>query len=166
MIPEHPERVEDVLQQYERLVRSHLFLDTARLVPGVDETLRKLSESYRLSAVTGLHAANLEVLLERFGLRDYFCHRISTIENDDPAKQKPSGYPLRRLMDLEGLRAEEVLCIGDASSDVVMARTQKVPIVVVLTGHLTEAQARELGVAAILPTATALPDWLRCQGWN
>lgn len=163
MIAEHPERVDEVLEHYERLIRSDLFLDTAHMVPGVDAAIRELSEHYRLSAVTGMHAENLEVLLERFALRDYFTHRISTIETDDPAKQKPSGYPLRRLMEAEGLRAEEVLCIGDADSDVEMARTQNVPIVVVLTGHLNESQARALGVTAILPSATALPGWIRSQ---
>jgi phosphoglycolate phosphatase-like HAD superfamily hydrolase len=50
--------------------------------------------------------------------------------------------------------------VGDAQCDVEMAHRQRVPAAVVLTGHLTEAQARELDVVAVLPSVTALPAWL------
>jgi phosphoglycolate phosphatase-like HAD superfamily hydrolase len=164
MIPDHPHRVAEVAQNYERLVRSDLFLNTASLVAGAREALGELTRKFRLSAITGMNRDNLDDLMRRFELADCFRFRLSTSESDDPRKQKPTGYHLRRLIDSEGLQPHEVLCVGDAAADVAMARSQSAPVVVVLTGHLTRSQARELGVTDILPSVASLPDWLRTRG--
>jgi len=163
MIPEHPERVAEVVRNYRRLVRSDLFLSPARLIPGVRDALVELARTYHLSALTGMNSDNLAKLLERFQLRALFRHTLSSGDTDDPAKQKPTGYHLGQLLALEGLRPDEVLCVGDARCDVERAHRQRVPAAVVLTGHLTEAQARELDVVAILPAVTALPAWLAAR---
>lgn len=161
MIPEHPKKVPEVLDRYRALVRSDLFLGTATLVPGTETTLAKLSETYALSAITGMNADNLKRLLARFHIGHRFLHAISTAETDDPDKQKATGYHLRELMAGEGLAPHEVLVVGDATTDVHMARSQGADIVVVLTGHLSEAEARQLGVTDILPAITDLPAWLQ-----
>jgi phosphoglycolate phosphatase-like HAD superfamily hydrolase len=160
MIPEHPDRVAEVLRHYRRRIRTDLFLSTASLIDGVRETLQRLSRAYRLSAITGMNPDNLTTLLARFQLRPYFEHLLSSGESDDPEKQKPTGYHLRLLLEREGLEPNEALCIGDAECDVQMAQRRKVPIVVVLTGTLTEARARRLDVAAILPSVRVLPEWI------
>ena len=160
MIPEYPDRVNDVVARYRKLVRSDLFLSTASLVPGTGETLKVLSRKFGLSAITGMNFANLTRLLSRFELRQHFKHAISTSETDDPAQQKATGYHLRQLMEQEGLGSGDVLVVGDALSDVQMARSQGVDIVAVLTGHLTEEEARRLGVTKTLPDVTALTEWL------
>lgn len=160
MIPDAPRRVDEVLRRYERLVRSNLFLDTASLVPGTSEALRTLSASFRLSAITGMQAENLDVLLDRFGLRSYFCRTISTIDSEDPARQKHTGYHLGLLIQSEGLAPDQALCVGDARSDVEMANRQKVPVVVVCTGHLSQEEARRMEVADVLPSIASLPSWL------
>jgi phosphoglycolate phosphatase-like HAD superfamily hydrolase len=160
MIPEHPNLVPHVLDRYERLVRSALFLDTASLIPDADTTVRRLGRDFGASVITGMNADNLHQILDRFRLRGVFQHTISTSETDDPRKQKPTGYHLGRLLVAEGLTPDEVLCVGDAVSDVQMATRQRVPIVVVLTGHLTECQARQLGVCDVIPSVADLPAWL------
>ena len=160
MIPEHLPRVGDVLQNYRRLVRSDLFLSAAALIPDADRTIRQLARDYGLSAITGMNSDNLRVLLDRFRLQDLFRHAISTSGTDDPEKQKPTGYHLGQLMAAEGLAADEVLCVGDAAADVQMAGRQQAPIVVVLTGHLTESEARQLEVHDVLPSVSHLPRWI------
>ncbi|HPA19918.1 MAG TPA: HAD family hydrolase [Verrucomicrobiae bacterium] len=161
MIPEHPDRVDEVVANYRRLVRSDLFLETASLVPGVRECFEELGRDHRLSVVTGMNGDNLGRLLDRFGLRGHLRHAISTSDTDDPDKQKPTGYHLRRLLQVEGLDPQEVLCVGDAASDILMAQSQSVPIVIVLTGHLTEAEALARGVTDILPSVADLPAWIQ-----
>jgi phosphoglycolate phosphatase-like HAD superfamily hydrolase len=161
MIPEHPDRVDDVLRIYRRLIRSNLFLDTASLIAGAPEALAELAREYPLSAITGMDADNLQTLLARFGLRGRFRHLLSTSGSDDPARQKPTGYHLRLLLDRERLAPERALCVGDATSDIEMARRQSVPFVAVLTGHLTDAEARRLGALDVIPSIAALPGWLR-----
>jgi phosphoglycolate phosphatase len=160
MIPEHPERVAEVVQNYRRLVRSDLFLSAARPIAGACDALAELARDYHLSVLTGMNSDNLAKLLDRFQLRALLRHTLSSGDTDDPAKQKATGYHLGGLLDQEGLRPAEALCVGDARCDVEMAQRRQVPIVVVLTGHLTEAQARPLGVAGILPSVTYLPGWI------
>lgn len=160
MIPEYRNLVPQVLEAYERLVRSEMFLDTASLIPGADGTIRQLSRNYDLSAITGMNADNLAEMLARFQFQGVFRHAISTSETDDPEKQKPTGYHLGRLLTDERLTPAEVLCVGDARSDVQMARRHQVPILVVLTGHLTENEARRLEVLDVLPSVVDLPQWI------
>jgi phosphoglycolate phosphatase-like HAD superfamily hydrolase len=161
MIPDHAHLVTQVVRNFEQLVRSDLFLNAASPVPGADEALRDLSRCHALSAITGMNAENLTSLLDRFGWRGFFRHAISAIDTDDPAKQKPTGYHLGRLMEAERLLPHEVLCVGDAAADVQMAHSQGAPAVAVLTGHLTEPEARELDVLDVLPSVASLPAWLR-----
>lgn len=161
LIPEHPQHIDRVVANYRRLVRSDLFLDTAQLVPGVHECLADLKRDHRLSVITGMNSDNLGRLLDRFELRPYFEQAISTSDTDDPNKQKPTGYHLRQLLDATGLSPGEVLCVGDAMSDILMARSQSVPILIALTGHLSEVEARDQGVEYILPSVAELPEWIR-----
>lgn len=163
MIPEFPDRIDEVTANYRRLVRSDLFLGTASPVPGVNECLEALGRDHPLSVITGMNGDNLPRLLDRFGLRSHFRHAISTADTNDPDKQKPTGYHLRRLLQVEGLDPQQVLCVGDATSDILMARSQSVPIVIVLTGHLTEAEARDHGIADILPSVAELPAWIQAR---
>ena len=160
MLPNHPERVPEVVRRYGRLVRSDFFLNSASLVPGVSQTLEKLARHYALSAITGMNAENVGEMFTRFGLRRFFRHALSSAETDDPEKQKCMGYHLGQLLEWEQLAPDEVLCIGDAVPDVQMAGRQRVPIVVVLTGHLTAEQARGLGVRQIISSVADLPAWL------
>jgi phosphoglycolate phosphatase-like HAD superfamily hydrolase len=160
MIPGHPHLVAEVVQRYRRLVRSDLFLNTATLVPGAKETLQTLSQHYGLSAITGMNADNLGKLFERFDFRSFFRHAISTGETNDPAQQKCTGFHLRQVLDWESVAPHEALCVGDAPVEVEMAQRQQVPVVVVLTGHLDERQARDLNVRAIIPSVADLPAWI------
>ena len=123
-------------------------------------SLAALSRRYGLSAITGMNADNLAKLLDRFELRAFFRHAISSGEANDPAQQKRTGFHLRQVLDWEAVAPHEALCVGDALVDVQMARQQQVPIVVVLTGHLDERQARDLGVEAILRSVADLPAWI------
>jgi phosphoglycolate phosphatase-like HAD superfamily hydrolase len=160
MLPDHPDLVPEVVRIYRRLVRSDLFLNAASLIPGVEPTLRELARNYGLSAISGMNADNLEKLFARFQLRPLFQHVLSAAETNDPLKQKCTGYHLGQLLQSEQLAPDEVVCVGDALPDVQMARRQQVPIVVVLTGHLTEAEARNLSVREIFPSVASLPQWL------
>ena len=164
MLLEHPDRVPEVLSIYREFIRSDLFLSTAALVPGAETALQTLSRSCRLSAISGMNADNLRKMFARFRLRPLFRHVVSTAESDDPQKQKCTGYHLRQLLESEGVAPDEAIVIGDALPDVQMARRCKVPIVAVLTGHLTEPEARSLSVDAILPSVRALPDWIAASG--
>ena len=163
MIPEHPGLVPQVVELYRKLVHSDLFLSTASLIPQADTVLETLRHRYGLSAITGMNPANLQILLDRFRLRPFFRHAISTADHIEPHKQKRTGFDLARLLESEGLQPEEALVVGDALVDVEMARHQRVPLVVVLTGHLTRTQARELGVGHVLPSIADLPGWLESQ---
>ena len=160
MLPNHPERVPQVVDIYRRLIHSDLFLAGASLVPGADTALKTLAVRYGLSAITGMNARNLDLLLDRFHLRPLFQHVFSTGDISEPEQRKETGYHLGLLLRAEGLGSRQAIVVGDALVDVRMARQQGVPLVVVLTGHLDLEQARNTGAEAVLPSVADLPRWL------
>ena len=70
------------------------------------------------------------------------------------------GFHLRQVLDRESVAPHEALCVGDAAVEVEMAQRQQVPVVIVLTGHLDERQARDLNVRAVLRSVADLPAWI------
>jgi len=73
----------------------------------------------------------------------------------------PSKSPLRtccRRSWNPGFGPDQTLFVGDAKSDVLMARQAKVEPVAVLTGHLDRKEAQDLGVKYIIENVTCLPE--------
>ncbi len=67
----------------------------------------------------------------------------------------------RQLCLEEGLAAQETLCVGDAKSDVSMARSCGIEMAVVLTGALDRHGAEALDVNWILDSLADLPNMLQ-----
>ena len=68
---------------------------------------------------------------------------------------------LQEIMKTLGFGPEQTLFVGDAKSDVLMARQAKVEPVAVLTGHLDRKEAQALGVKYIIENVTHLPEVLK-----
>lgn len=56
----------------------------------------------------------------------------------------------------QNIKPEETVFVGDAKSDVEMARAAGVTPIVVLTGHLTKLEAEDLSVRYIIDDVTQL----------
>lgn len=159
----HP-GLETALDHYLERIDDRL-LEQARPLPGAPEAVERLAASYPLYLISGMAAVPLKRIVQAFGLRRFFKAVVSTSDSDLPARQKASGYHLRKLCQVAGLSPEQTLCVGDASSDVAMARNSGIPVALVLTGTLNRAGAEALGVAWILDSLARLPDFLDRHGW-
>src|SRR5262249_34455696 len=86
---------------------------------------------------------------------------VSTIDTDDPEKQKTSGFHLKAAMQHYGWKAEDIIVVGDALSDIKMAHSQNVQCIVVLSGFLERDVALEKGAMAVIESLEGLPELLR-----
>jgi phosphoglycolate phosphatase-like HAD superfamily hydrolase len=159
---DHP-RLDAALDHYIRHIDTGL-LESARPIPGALETVERLAKFCPLYLISGMGAAPLQQIVLRFGLQHCFRAVISTSDSDLPERQKASGYHLRELCRRDGLAANETLCVGDAKSDIEMARRCGIPIAIVLTGALDLEAAQTLGVEWIVSSLAALPGFLRQSG--
>ncbi len=90
------------------------------LFPGAMETLKHLSErdDVLLGIATGKARRGLDVLLERFGIRDLFV----TLQTADDAPSKPHPGMILQAMDETGMEPHQTLIVGDTTHDMLMAR--------------------------------------------
>jgi phosphoglycolate phosphatase-like HAD superfamily hydrolase len=158
---DHPQ-LDPALEYYLQHIDAAL-CTSACPIPHALNTLKVLAESYSLYLISGMGALPLQHIVEDFGIRHYFGAVISTSDSDLLEQQKASGYHLRELSKRKGWAAQETLCVGDAKSDVAMARQCNIPVVVVLSGALDQERAQALGVTWILPSLASLPNFLRNQ---
>ncbi|MEJ2591051.1 MAG: HAD family hydrolase [Candidatus Thiodiazotropha sp.] len=156
---EAPDQVDAALDHYQRHIVQHLRA-AARPIEGVLEAVATLAQRYRLYVISGMGQVALDGVVRDFGLEGAFQRVVSTSGSDEPWRQKRSGYHLRQLLAEAALRPHQVLCVGDAESDIAMARSCGVEPVAVLSGNLSREAAQRLGVAWILPSLVALPGFL------
>ncbi len=159
----HP-GLDTALEHYLRHIDQRL-LACARPLPGALEAVNVLAKSYPLYLISGMGAVPLYQILRGFGLHDCFKAVVSTSDSDLPEHQKATGHHLRQLCQTEGLEVAKTLCVGDAKSDIAMARSCGIPVAVVLSGALDRETALEVGVKWIVPTLAALPQFLQRNGW-
>lgn len=157
LLIEYPERVEKACKLYEQAFFGSVFVDALQPVAGSQRLLQRLSEDYLLAVVSGGHPKMLkDIVLPRFGFPDVFTRIITSYDLDDVAKAKPHPYSVKMIMNTLGVRPTEVVFVGDAKNDVLMAQNAGVTPVVVLTGHLDRAGARRLGVKHIVADVSKL----------
>jgi putative hydrolase of the HAD superfamily len=109
---------QEVAALAEQLSEDFLNMTTARfsLLPGAEELVRYLAKKYPLTVVTN---GFVEVQYEKFdksGLRDCFAHIVLS---EEVGCQKPNPRIFEEALRMNGLKAEEVVMIGDSwNSDI------------------------------------------------
>ena len=147
---------------YSSKFNGNTFVGGLREIPGVNDLLVRLSKNYMLAVATGNQRRMIkEKIIPRFHIPDVFCQIITSHDdNIPPEKTKPHPYMLELLMKKQNVLPSETIFVGDAKSDVQMAKNAGVGPVVVLTGHLSQKQAQLLGVTHILPDVTRIESIL------
>ena len=156
---DHP-RLDQALAHYLAHI-DQVLVKSARPLPGAEDAVRLLAESYPLYLISGMGETPLKRIVTAFGLQSCFKAIVSTSDSDLPERQKASGYHLRQLCLEDDLAAQETLCVGDAISDVSMARSCGIDIAVVLSGALDRQGAEALGADWLLDSIADLPDLLQ-----
>ncbi|MDB5264704.1 MAG: putative phosphatase related to gph [Parcubacteria group bacterium] len=146
-----------ISEYYEQCIFTNTFSAALELIPGADEKLRELKETYQLAIATGMNGTLLrEQILPRFNMEGIFSTIASSSELPDPSRGKPYPDLLLKILKELTILPEEAVMVGDAKGDVLMAQAAKVQPIVVLTGQLTEEEAKDLGAETIIPDITYL----------
>jgi phosphoglycolate phosphatase-like HAD superfamily hydrolase len=161
LLKENIQLLDKACQIYESKLFGDTFVNALRILGGTAELLERLKKEYVLCVATGLHPKILkEKVMPKFKIPNVFSQVISTYEIEDVKKQKPHPFALEQIMQKQKARPEETIFVGDAATDVMMARNAGVTPIVVLTGHLTRKEAVELEVEHIIADVTRLEEVL------
>ncbi|OGG09877.1 hypothetical protein A2154_04545 [Candidatus Gottesmanbacteria bacterium RBG_16_43_7] len=160
LLKEHPQLINQACQIYEK-EKANIFLQSLSILPGTQKLLLHLSKYYKLGVSSGNTLEMIKnQIIPRFQIPNVFSQIISSHQISDPKKMKPHPFMLEVIMETQKILPEETIFIGDAATDVQMARNAKVVPVVVLTGHLSKEEAESLKVKWIIPDILALPTVL------
>ncbi|AML56541.1 Phosphoglycolate phosphatase [Serratia rubidaea] len=107
--------------------------DGSRLFPQVRQTLAQLAESgMPMALVTNKPTPFVAPLLRSLGIADYFPLIIG---GDDVIEKKPHPAPLYLVLGKLGLRAGELLFVGDSRNDIQAAQAAGCPSVGLTYGY-------------------------------
>jgi HAD superfamily hydrolase (TIGR01509 family) len=126
--------------------------------PGVTEALTRLRHAgSQLGIVTAGHREVVEPQLDRTGLADLLETRVF---GDDLEVHKPDPAPLRKAIELLGLadRPSDVAYIGDAPTDMQMARAVGVRAIGITSVLGDPDELRAAGATEVSPSVVAWVD--------
>jgi phosphoglycolate phosphatase len=103
------------------------------LYPGVADTLEQLAQrQIKMALVTNKPTPFVGPLLEQLGVANYFD---VVIGGDDVVNRKPHPAPLYLILGKLGLRAHELLFVGDSRNDIEAAQAAGCPSVGLTYGY-------------------------------
>lgn len=161
LLKESPELQDEAVAKYEEILFGNTFVDCLSVVEGAPELLERLSKNFKLTIATGVNPKLLrEKIMPKFSIPPVFAQVMSVYDVPDHDKGKPHPFMVEQILSAQHILPEEAVLVGDARNDVLMARAAGVTPIVVLTGHLQEAEAKALGVSLIIPNVTYVEDAL------
>lgn len=160
LLKEYPEFIDHACDIYKK-EKERVFLKSLSILPGIQKLLLALSKHYILAVSSGNTVDIIRnQIMPLFKLPDVFSKIVSSHDISDPEKMKPHPYMLDVIMEAFKVAPNEALFVGDAATDVQMARDAGVIPIVVLTGHLSKDEAENLHVKLVIPSIMYLPKIL------
>jgi phosphoglycolate phosphatase len=103
-------------------------VDRAKLIPGVDEVLRKLKRSkVSLALATMDRRAEVQSELTKLGVLDLFD---ATVTLDDISKRKPDPEMIETICARLGISPKRTVMVGDIPADMLMGKNAGVALTV------------------------------------
>ncbi len=133
-----------------------------RPIEGAEEALRRAKElGLRVIVATGRRTPveSLRREMERFGLAKY-VDSFYTARGDPWVRGYAKVGMMRRILEMEGLRPEEVIMVADYLPDMELARRMGMRAVAVLTGLMPEEELRKRGAQWVIGSVAELPELL------
>lgn len=161
ILKEHPNLLPQAIKIYEYYYyNTPLFSKKIKLVNGARQVLKQLSQKYTSAIASGMMRKTMDKLIKRFNIP--FFKKIVTIEDVASEKdKKPAPFMINKLLDFFSVGQKEAVYVGDAKTDVIMAKKAGVTPIVVLTGHLSVKEAEKLGVKYIIKDINYLERTLK-----
>jgi len=156
------QQLQQALKLYEQAFYGGVFIDCLGVVPGAQAFLQDIAQRYTLAIATGGDPKILkEQYMPKFRIPDVFARIITIYDLDDLKHAKPHPFMAQKIMAELGVEPKQTVLVGDAATDMEMARNAGVTPIAVLTGHLTRQEAEALGVDYIINDVTRLEPVLR-----
>jgi phosphoglycolate phosphatase-like HAD superfamily hydrolase len=124
-----------------------------RILPGVEETLQRLSaEGFLLGLTTGNVEGAAYAKLQRGGLNRFFC--FGGYGSDSTDRGELTRIAIRRAEMVLGMAVStcSVLVVGDTPKDVAAAMAAQATSVAVATGHYSRDELEAAGAHHVLDT--------------
>ena len=152
-----PERLEQAMAEF------YSFYETnhphmADAYGGIRELIGNLKGAGMLLAVfTGKGKRTALITLEKIGIKNYFD---LVVTGNDVKNHKPSAEGIRKVMNTFGLKADEVLMVGDSLSDVKAAREAGVRIAGVVWDPYAKDRIAATEVDFLFQSVQDFAGWL------
>lgn len=141
----HRERFETISLEFVECYRKRV--PRARLHRGAENLLGRLWGAPRKQSIlSAAHEADLEELLDHFGIRSYFDH-VYGLSNHHAVSKLERG---RELLRDSGVPPEEAVLIGDTDHDCEVGRALGIDVILLGDGHQAYDRLRHLP-ARVLP---------------
>ena len=162
LLDEHLEKVEEAARAYEQALLGNSFVSRLTLVPGSIELLERLNKKYKMAIVSGINPSLLlNKVMPRFNIPYVFSDIVSVYGIPKPEYARPHPYMAQEILKHLNMSPEETILVGDAASDMQLAKNAGLTPVTVLTGHLIKPEAEAMGVKYIIPDVTHLEEVLK-----
>lgn len=142
----------------ERIARLNHKAPAFRLIPGVDDLLKRCFDQLPLAVVSARDQFGSTNFLNQFQLLPYFT---KVITGQTCAHTKPYPDPILHAADHFGVSPAEVLMVGDTTVDIISARKAGAQSVGVLCGFGEANELIRAGADEILPTTADLLHFLQ-----
>jgi phosphoglycolate phosphatase len=152
--------VDSVLDAYSRYYESHA-IDATRPMPAVTQTLAQLA-ALPLAVCTNKPRPTTELVLGGLGLSRWFDIVVAA---GDLPKLKPDPLPLLTIAERLGVRARDLVMVGDGPQDVSCGRAVGAFTVGIQGGLMPPEDLIASGPDALLDSMAALPHKLESWGW-
>ena len=161
LLKENPKLLNRACEIYESKLFGNTFIDNLSMITDTKKLVEKLSRKYILCVATGLNPEILKnKIIPKFNFPNVFKQIISSYDIDDIKKQKPNPYMVEQILKTQKIKPTEAILVGDAKSDVIMAKDAGLLPVVVLSGNLNRKEAEKLEVKYIIEDVTYLENVL------
>jgi phosphonatase-like hydrolase len=157
------ENIDAIHADFTACMRHYYANDPAvREIPGSSETFAALRRAgIKVALDTGFFRPIVDVLLARLG---WSCPQVidAVVTSDEVPRGRPHPDMIRRLMAQLGVQdASRVAKVGDTRADMEEGANAGCGLIIgVITGSLTREQLQACPHTHILPSVTALPDFL------
>lgn len=129
-------------------------LNLITMFPGVEDTVRSLyAKGIRLGICTSRGRESLKRILSRYDLLDKFEDMVTMSDNITP---KPAPDMVLVLLERMGLKAEDVIVVGDTTFDILMGSSAGCRTVAVTYGNHSREQLQSVCPNHIIDDFTRL----------
>lgn len=142
------------IEEFNRNYRKDM--EKAAPIDGVTETLHRLKKEYVLGIMSSRGGDTLYEYVKYVGM-DLSLFDV-VLDKESLRNHKPDPRALLQVCDELGLKAGEVLYVGDSVIDAECAHRAGIKFVGVLTGGTEKKDFKEVGVKCIVDSIKDLPD--------